>query len=508
MIQIKLFTKLFFYTFLAITFLEVVSFYAYFNPLINNVGFFLIVLIALILSLRKIEYGLYLILAELFIGSKGYLFSFDFQGVLISIRIGLFLVILVVWLLKLIKNRDFVFKNSPLFRWYLILFLFIIWGLINGYLNKNSLANIFFDFNGWLYFLMIFAFFSALTTWEKIQSAFQVIFAASFYLILKTVALLYLFSHQISYLLPSLYKWVRQTGVGEITHMPNNFYRIFFQSHIYIVCLFFLIALLLISFKRKDFCKKDYLGFWLLGLFSTLVIFTSYSRSFWLGALFGLVGLYYLIFFILKLTMKKAFLVSILLLITIFTAYFLAYGIVKLPWPKPSAITGGLIEERTKDITTEAGSISRFQLLSPLIDKIKAKPIFGSGFGTTITYQTKDPRYLAIHPDGIYTTYAFEWGYLDIWVKIGLFGLLAYLTLIYQFFRLGRRIFTKITNPTGQTLTLGLLLGLFLLVMINVTTPYLNHPLGIGYLLLVTAIFQTMEKDKTGQTVINNIIHE
>ena len=31
------------------------------------------------------------------------------------------------------------------------------------------------------------------------------------------------------------------------------------------------------------------------------------------------------------------------------------------------------------------------------------------GFGTSVTYETSDPRALETNPDGLFTTYSFEW---------------------------------------------------------------------------------------------------
>lgn len=494
----KLFGKLFRITFLFIIFVEIVSYAAYFYPTINTVGFFLILLFTLLLSLKKLEYGVYLILAELFIGSKGYLFFFDISGTSISIRLGLFLVVLGVWIFKLLKNKRLEFRSSNLFKWYLLLFLFIIWGVINGFLKGNEFNHIFFDFNGWLFLGLVFVFYTALNSWERIQDSMQVIFAATSAVILKTVLLLFFFSHEINYLLPSLYKWIRITGVGEITQMPNNFYRIFFQSHIFAIFIFFIIALLLIELRRNNFSPKDYYGFWIIGFFSALVTFVSSSRSFWLGALLGLVALFYLIFFILKLTKKKTFVITGSLILTFIGVYVITLGVINFPWPTSSGFKGGLIEERTKDLTTEAGASSRFQLLPPLSAKIKEHAILGSGFGATVTYKTNDPRALETNPDGLFTTYAFEWGYLDIWVKIGLIGLLVYLLLIFKLFQKGWQLAKKFSNqPFSRAFTLGLLVGLFVLVMINATTPYLNHPLGIGYLIFLTAVFSTMEANSS-----------
>ena len=86
---------------------------------------------------------------------------------------------------------------------------------------------------------------------------------------------------------------------------------------------------------------------------------------------------------------------------------------------------------------------------------------------------SNDPRIRAEFPDGRYTTSAFEWGYLDIWLKIGLLGLLAYLILI-----------VKIARESLKAGLLGeiLFIALTALVITHTFSPYLNHPLGIGFI--------------------------
>ena len=96
--------NLFKLTFLFLILAELLSFFGWLLPEFNTICFFVILFLTLILSLKKLEYGLYIIFAELFIGSYGYLFSLDFDGVKLSIRIGLFLVVMSVWLVKFLKN--------------------------------------------------------------------------------------------------------------------------------------------------------------------------------------------------------------------------------------------------------------------------------------------------------------------------------------------------------------------------------------------------------------------
>ncbi|MBU0612734.1 O-antigen ligase family protein [Patescibacteria group bacterium] len=499
--SIRILGRTFGYTLLFIALIETISYAAYFFPVINMAGFFVLILVAVGLAIWKIEYGVYFILAELIIGSKGYLFFYEVADTSISLRLGLFLSIFVVWLIRELISRKFKFKNIGLIKWYGVLLFFVIVGILVGYFNDNPIKDIFYDVNGWLFFALLPVFITAISNAGQIQKVLQVASAAVSAMLFKTVLLLFVFSHQIEFVLPSLYKWVRTTGVGEITKMDNNFYRIFFQSHIFALFAFFIVAIIIINVSKKQFKTGDYILYWSLGFFSALVTFISYSRSFWAAGVVGLAFLMYTVLFIMKLSKKKTFQVAFAFVVVFFSVYLAALVIIKFPWPNPSTFSGGLIEERTTGVTEESASASRFKLLGPLADKIRENPLLGSGFGTSITYETSDPRALEASPDGLFTTYSFEWGYLDTWIEMGIFGLIAYLSLLVALFRYGLKLYKEyVQNPLESSLILGLLTGLVVLAAINVTTPYLNHPLGIGYILLATAIFVSLKKSiSTGQ---------
>ncbi|MFH1711940.1 MAG: hypothetical protein ABH846_01745, partial [Patescibacteria group bacterium] len=136
---------------------------------------------------------------------------------------------------------------------------------------------------------------------------------------------------------------------------------------------------------------------------------------------------------------------------------------------------------------------SRWQLLPEMMKSIAKSPIIGSGFGTEVTFISDDPRVRAINPSGEWTTYRFEWGYQDIWLKMGLLGLIAfgwYAVLIIQAIR-----FTM--KKHGHVwLTIGLGASVLALFVANVFTPFLNHPIGIITMLLIIPFldFEGMEK--------------
>ena len=476
---------------------EFFSFFAFLYPFLNKFFFIIILASVLILSLRKLEYGVCAIIAELIIGSKGYLFSFDLGSFSLSIRIGLFAAVIAAWAGKILyefiktKKIRIDFFNSRLVRPFILLFAFIIYGAVSGVLRGNSFSNLFFDFNNWLFFCLIFPFFQVVKK-ENFKNLLAAVLAALTGLVLKTYFLLFVFSHHFISAMPSLYKWIRTTGVGEITDMGGGFYRIFFQSHIYALLGFFiLLPLLNTKFvqHRERLFKKDsaILSLFISSLLSVVVI--SFSRSFWLAGAVILFCYCLILFF--KKNIKQLF-VNILLIFSVFIAsFFLFAGIVKFPLPiesQPVSLSS-MIEKRGLEISGDAAVGSRWNLLKPLWNRIKERPILGSGFGATVTYKTEDPRALENNPDGFYTTYAFEWGYFDFWLKMGIFGVLVYLYLIFKIFKLGWK-------NRNNDYTFGGLLALTALAIVHFFTPYLNHPLGIAYIILIAAIVDNFKNAK------------
>ena len=99
-------SKIFKITFFLLLLAEVLSFWGWKFPIVNSVCFWALAVLVLILSLKKLEYGLYFILAELFVGSFGYIFSFNFGETRISLRMILFLVVMAVFLMSVILRRS------------------------------------------------------------------------------------------------------------------------------------------------------------------------------------------------------------------------------------------------------------------------------------------------------------------------------------------------------------------------------------------------------------------
>ena len=120
---------------------------------------------------------------------------------------------------------------------------------------------------------------------------------------------------------------------------------------------------------------------------------------------------------------------------------------------------------------------------------IKQSPIFGQGLGATVDYTD-----LLTGQDK--TTFHLDWGYLEIWVELGLFGLIAYLLVLLSIFYQGWQTIKKLEEHIFvKRLVIGLLAGLASLTIASLTGPFLFHPLGIFYLVLTAVIIISIKED-------------
>lgn len=465
--------------------LELASWLAYANIQLGTMFFYLALIFVLGLSIHKLEYGIYALVAELVVGSHGYMLSLDVADFTISLRLGLFLVVFIAWIIWISRQRAVYFFESPVWKWYVALLAFLVIGVVVGYIHGNTLHDIFFDWNGYLFFGMILPFTQAVRTKQHVYNLLCVLFAGVAVLAIKTLILVFLFSHSeyFVYYLGSIYKWIRDFRIGEITLQPNGFYRIFFQSHIYVVyALCISLALLLYRWRWE----------YIAAVSATItLLFLSYSRSFWLATLLIIALLAMYALWKRQVSVSRLTQVYGMAAIVFLVGYVCILGIINLPLSSDGGSgvsAGSLLTDRTQDPTTEAAGSSRMALLQPLLQKNLEHPLLGSGFGTNVTYRTQDPRALATNPDGYYTTFAFEWGYLDLWLKLGLAGTVVYLMLLGLLLLRAYSLAEILPKTTDRYIVIGLLFSTIALVVVHALTPYLNHPLGIGWIVIVTVI--------------------
>jgi len=101
------------------------------------------------------------------------------------------------------------------------------------------------------------------------------------------------------------------------------------------------------------------------------------------------------------------------------------------------------------------------------------------------------------NPDGSVTTYSFEWGWLSIWMKFGILGLLTYLYLILKILIDSVKLaMDKWPNSEG-ILIISLMFSLIAIATIHIFSPYLDHPLGISFIIISIIILEKVKWQKS-----------
>jgi len=441
-------------------------------PGLQEIIFILIIIATIIFSWRKVEYGFLFLLFEFLAGHEGHCFSFN--G--ISLRLSLFLVIMLVWFLKKMTLRKSFFKKlrsliplekSPL-SFALLAFLFvIIFSLCRGwFINSKFLALK--DFLNYSYFFLIFPLSEIIGKRFFQKRSQQIIQAGIIGISFLTIIVLFLFATGIVSVHDQFYWWWRQTVFGKATSAGNNFFRIVSSAHLLILPLF----LILLSLVAHRFTRKKSVIF--LAVLASLAFLINFSRAYFLGLFFGL------IFLAQGLKFKKW--IAFFLIVVIFL--IAEFGVLNFLINQNSNML--YLRQRMKSITSpedELSASTRLNILPRLLEKIKEKPIFGYGLGSTISYLNPLSQKQDI-------TFHIDWGYLEIWLELGLLGLILYLFILAIIFYQGRQLFKKAQgNIRRQRLLVGLGAGLLSLVIATITGPYLFHVLGIFYLISVIVIF-------------------
>ncbi|MFC1687732.1 O-antigen ligase family protein [Patescibacteria group bacterium] len=497
MLNINIFGRHFKITFLIIIIVESISFISFVFLGLNTALFIGITCLVFILSLYKLEIGFFVLLTELIIGGKGYLFSMDIHEYTVSIRLAIFIAVIAAWIIYSIRKKTFPFFRTKLF-WPLVGFVgVLLYAVIIGFLSGNESNNIFLDVNGFLYLGAAPLFIYFISDWKMINKVLQTIFAGVLAISAKTLFVITYFSHETSEnAIFTVYKWVRETGIGEITNVDFNFYRVFFQSHIFLLFILFLSISFLIFYGKEKIQKSTYNMLWISIVISSTVLIACFSRSLWIAA--ATTFIFLIIYFIKRLRWRLPRIGKFLAItgvIVILDVLLLTF-LINVPLPggsgeKTSAFS--LVTERVSSGTEEVAIASRMNLLKPLLDKSLESPFFGSGFGETVSYETKDPRAVET-TGGMYTTFSFEWGYLDFIVKLGLLGTMVVGMFFWKIWLIGRHAY-KNCESNKQLFINGLLFCYLALMLTHVSTPYLNHPLGIGYTLIIAAMFIAMSKN-------------
>ncbi len=471
---------------LLIVLVELASYAGFFYPAFGNIVFIIAVIAAGVATFKKLEYGLYIMIGDLLLGSKsGALLGFMSGDFFLSFRMAFFVIFLSAWLLVLWRERRWPRFFSDRLIWaYGALGLVFILGIIRGTMLANGAANIFFDANAWLYFLLIFPVYETLNSVDTMNRVFKLISLGIMWLLVKSLLVLYFFSHSIIGPREDLYHWLMETATGQVALVAGRFYRVFLQSQMWAMAGVLVVGtgLLLRRARPRSFRA------WAMFTGSLMLVLLSFSRSLWLGVVVALLVLGIVMVIMRWARVRDVVAGGLITMVLLAASWGAMQGVVDFPWPTVGADGGKAWLDRVSGLFGQAGGSTRLNQLAPLRAAISEHPIAGWGFGKELTYTTTDPKNILETVNAQFTTYAFEWGWLDWWLKTGLVGLLAYAVLIgILAWRLWHRA-CRAETPELRAWWLGWFGVLVALVTIHATTPYLNHPLGIGIIIIVTSI--------------------
>lgn len=470
-----------------------------FTPAAHTAAFWFLVIVLSVVAIWRLEYAILAVFGELIVGSQGHVFSVHLHGFSLSLRLALFIIVFFALVYRLVRQkRIFDITGQPGAQWLFSFIIVILAGALYGLARGNAATNVFYDANGFLFLGMTLVLAPQLRGLVRLERIAQIFLAGIVFLSLQAAVVLAMFSHQYA-IDPSLYRWLRNTRTVEITTYAKNFYRIFSQSQIYSMFGFFA-ALAAFPFTREKIIIRRVL-FPALGL-TSMTLLLSFSRSMW--AAWIVTGIAVIIWFLVCYGWRwRTFGFTVATAAGLFIANFLVISfLANYPylWNRPGGqATFSLFSDR--GTAHDVAAASRYDQIRPLLREIAKNPIFGLGFGTQITYMTHDPRIVAT-TGGLRTTFAFELGYLDFLLKIGIVGVIVLFGWIFSLLRALWKQFRAATYPAEQTLYLGLFFSVLALLITHTSTPYLNHPLGLGLLTLVAGFTarSTHVRDANKQT--------
>lgn len=458
------------------------------------VPFFIIVVATLIVTKRSLVWGLAFAMLEIFVGGHGHLIDVSIGGVTLGIRQGIFAAVMLGTLYHIIINhirpRFVAERDLP----FVFLFVAIVLGSISGF-ARNSMGAAFDDMNGYATFAYLLPVSMIVWSQEAKRILLWTFALGATWVALSSMVLLYAFTHLPVQGIWALYGFVRDARLAEVTILSGPawlvgmlingpwYFRVFEPAQ------FTVIVFTLVLFGALMFVAKDWRTRWMIAVPMTAMLaidISGQSRSFWLGLIVAsaVLGITMLAE---KISVKDIMKAKAVGTVSLATALLMLWALVVVPAPPRPDLTNSPYYKGDSDDTRELAVSSRWNLLGPMMTEIGKNPLWGSGFGTPVTFISDDPRIRAMNGTGEWTTYRFEWGYQDIWLKMGIPGLLAFGFYFVTILRAAYRSFAHHDETRWLTMSLGA--GIIALFVAHIFSPYLNHPIGLGFMIFVLPFF-------------------
>lgn len=405
-----------------------------------------------------------LIFIEFVLGGLGHLFG-------IPIRKGLFVVGIVFSVYMIFREKIKVEKRFlvPI----VVVCIYLAYGSIIGLINGNSLGDIFSDVNSFLgiiYILLLIAYVKGRN--ENIDKIINVFVNCAVIVAIMTITLFFVSRIYLPNNLEIIVTYNNlnsklQYGFISGLVMSNNYARVYLYNGIFMQLA---AAIMFIKLFNKD---KNVFGIVKLAIL-LVGIYVSNTRGFWLGTI-GVVVIafaYYLWRFRRdKLTLKNI-LISVIPIILV--AVILPKTIVAVSPEQNLPNSSGTIKDRIESIgdfeNDESNKVRAIQLRF-LVDRIKAKPVLGWGFGAHID---EYPQYMEDNNLQPVSSSSFELYYVELLFKTGVVGIAIFFGyLIFNFIKLLNLLFRRTLEKKDEQVLVGWTIGTMSILASSITNPYI-----------------------------------
>ncbi len=455
-------TLILLFAFFAIRFL---SYYLQGEEIIQALIIFCLIMLLGILYFKNPDWALYLVIMEMFLGGSGHFLEF----VGLSIRTMMIGFYLFLWLADQIGNHALKQKiniNSSLGVLLIVFCVFLFLSAVNGFLHNNSAVYIIQNIIPYFFLILLFPSFHIFqderTQRFLVRNLLVFIIGSAF----LSLAIFIFYSGGFGALQDGFYHWYRDIALGKITNIGNGFFRIVEPEHLLLVPF----ILILTSLLMRD--EKHHIMWRIIAICALIPLAINLSRGYFLALAIGLLVLKYKHRFHRWLIVSLSTL-GILLLIFITLSLLASQG---------QTMGLELLGIRIISLTNpqiEISTATRMMILPNILEIIKNNPLLGAGLGSTVTF------FNSLIYDQV-TTRQFDWGYLQMWVELGLFGLLSFLSIV--FFAISRLMQKIRSYADYHDFDVGLLAGLIAFLIINITAPALFHIFGIVYIIFASTI--------------------
>lgn len=405
-----------------------------------------------------------LIFIEFVLGGLGHLFG-------LPIRKGLFVVGIAFSVYMIFREKIKVEKRFlvPI----VVVCIYLAYGSIIGLINGNSLGDIFSDVNSFLgiiYILLLIAYVKGRN--ENIDKIINVFVNCAVIVAIMTITLFFVSRIYLPNNLEIIVTYNNlnsklQYGFISGLVMSNNYARVYLYNGIFMQLA---AAIMFIKLFNKD---KNVFGIVKLAIL-LVGIYVSNTRGFWLGTI-GVVVIafaYYLWRFRRdKLTLKNI-LISVIPIILV--AVILPKTIVAVSPEQNLPNSSGTIKDRIESIgdfeNDESNKVRAIQLRF-LVDRIKAKPVLGWGFGAHID---EYPQYMEDNNLQPVSSSSFELYYVELLFKTGVVGIAIFFGyLIFNFIKLLNLLFRRTLEKKDEQVLVGWTIGTMSILASSITNPYI-----------------------------------